>query len=354
MSLADTAGAGPGLPAVLALDGGNSKTDAALVAPDGSLLATARGPGMPTADLDGSLRVISDLIGEIGRQADQRGRPAARHISACVANADLPAEEEQLAAAIRAGGWSETTTVVNDTFAVLRAGLTTGSPDGSSDGSLNGSLNGSGHPWGVAVTCGAGINCVGVAEDGRVTRYLALGSITGDWGGGYGLGRAALWWAIRAEDGRGPETLLRETVPAHFGLPDVADVAVAIHQGKLTVQDTRGLAPVLLAAATDGDQVARDLVRQQATEICTMALVAMRRLGLTGLKTPVVLGGGLLTARDPLLTASVVDGIAAEAPQAEVRIVDVPPIAGAVLLGLDEVGLASTAEEKVRAAYAQA
>ncbi|HEY2521699.1 MAG TPA: BadF/BadG/BcrA/BcrD ATPase family protein [Streptosporangiaceae bacterium] len=330
------------LPAVLALDGGNSKTDVALVGVDGSLLATARGPGMPTADLDGSLRVISDLIGEIEQQAGQPGRPAARHISACVANADLPEEEEQLATAIRAGGWSQSTTVVNDTFAVLRAGLDADS------------LDGSGRPWGVAVTCGAGINCVGVAADGRVTRYLALGSITGDWGGGYGLGRAALWWAIRAEDGRGPETVLRETVPAHFGLPDVADVAVAIHQGKLTVQDTRGLAPVLLAAASDGDQVARDLVRQQATEICTMALVAMRRLGLTGLRTPVVLGGGLLTARDPLLTASVVDGIAAEAPKAEVTIVDVPPIAGAVLLGLDEVGLAPSAEQKVRAAYAQA
>jgi N-acetylglucosamine kinase-like BadF-type ATPase len=331
-----------GLPAVLALDGGNSKTDVALVGADGAVLAAIRGPGMPTADLDGSLRVISDLIGRIEREAGQPGRPAARHICACVANADLPAEEEQLATAIRAGGWSETTTVVNDTFAVLRAGLTAGLTDRGD------------RPWGVAVTCGAGINCVAVAENGQTFRYLALGSITGDWGGGYGLGRAALWWAIRAEDGRGPETTLRETVPAHFGLPEVADVAIAIHQGKLTVQDTRGLAPVLLAAASDGDRVARDLVRQQATEVCTMALTAMRRLGLTGLKTPVVLGGGLLTARDPLLTASVVDGIAAEAPHAEVTIVDVPPIAGAVLLGLDEVGLASTAEEKVRAAYAQA
>ena len=338
--------AAPGLPAVLALDGGNSKTDVALVAADGSVLATVRGPGMPTADLDGSLRVISDLIGLIEQQAGQPGRPAARHISACVANADLPEEEEQLATAIRAGGWSETTTVVNDTFAVLRAGLSTASADRP--------LDGTGRPWGVAVTCGAGINCVGVAEDGRVTRYLALGSISGDWGGGYGLGRAALWWAIRAEDGRGPDTILREAVSAHFGVPEVADVTVAIHQGKLTEQDTRGLAPVLLAAASDGDQVARDLVRRQASEICTMALVAMRRLGLTGLKTPVVLGGGLLTARDPLLTASVVDGIAAEAPKAEVTIVDVPPIAGAVLLGLDEVGLDPSAEQKVRAAYAQA
>ena len=48
-----------------------------------------------------------------------------------------------------------------------------------------------------------------------------------------------------------------------------------------------------------------------------------------------------------------VDGIGAEAPRAEVTIVDVPPIAGAILLGLDETGLAPTAEQKVRAAYSQ-
>ena len=33
-------------PAVLAIDGGNSKTDVALVAADGTLLASARGPGI--------------------------------------------------------------------------------------------------------------------------------------------------------------------------------------------------------------------------------------------------------------------------------------------------------------------
>jgi hypothetical protein len=65
------------------------------------------------------------------------------------------------------------------------------------------------------------------------------------------------------------------------------------------------------------------------------------------------LGGGLLTARDPLLTAAVVDGIGAEAPRAEVTTVDVPPLAGAILLGLDETGLVPTAEQNVRSAYAQ-
>ena len=54
--------------------------------------------------------------------------------------------------------------VDNDTFAVLRAGTERG--------------------WGVAVVCGAGINCVGVSPDGRHARFPALGTITGDWGGG--------------------------------------------------------------------------------------------------------------------------------------------------------------------------
>ena len=51
-----------------------------------------------------------------------------------------------------------------------------------------------------------------------------------------------------------------------------------------------------------------------------MALTVMRRLGLTGLATPVVLGGSLLAARDPLLTVGVTERIKAAAPQAAVRI----------------------------------
>ena len=42
---------------------------------------------------------------------------------ACLANADLPEEEVEHATAVQAQGWSESATVVNDTFAILRSGL---------------------------------------------------------------------------------------------------------------------------------------------------------------------------------------------------------------------------------------
>jgi N-acetylglucosamine kinase-like BadF-type ATPase len=327
------------LPEVLAIDGGNSKTDVALVAADGSLLATARGPGMPGADALGEwLTAVAELVAQVKRQVGMHGNPVARHISACVANVDLPEEEERTKAALRARGWSTTVEAVNDTFAVLRAGLDgTAAPGGTH--------------WGVGVTCGAGINCVGVDPAGRTTGYLALGGISGDWGGGEGLGREALWWAARAEDGRGPQTSLREAVAAHFGVPTVRDVTLGIHLGKISEKELLGLPPVLLAVAREGDQVALDLVHRLAGEICVMAVVAMRRLGLTTRATPVVLGGGLMTARDPLLLTEITERVTAAAPQATVIVVAVPPVAGAALLGLDHVGAGADAERRLRAAY---
>lgn len=322
-------------PAVLAVDGGNSKTDLALVAADGTVLAAARGGGTRGAgDLAGTLELITGLARRAQDQAGLAGKPAARHLSACMANADLPEEEQSLAAALRSGGLTLSTTVLNDTFAVLRAGL----PPGQTQG--------------VAVTCGAGINCVGVAPGRETVRFLSLGMISGDWGGGLGLGYAALWWAVRAEDGRGPRTALAGAVARHFGVATATDVTIGIHYGTINDGDLRHLAPVVLATAQAGDQIARRLVDQQAEEVCAMALTALRRLGLLERQVTVVLGGGVLAAGDPLLTAGITGRLAAQAPHAAIHIADVPPVAGAALLGLDHIGAGPEAERRLRATYA--
>ena len=338
------------LPAVLAIDGGNSKTDVALVAGDGTVLASLRGPGVSHEDfgLEEAMRRLGELVhavvAQVGRPAG--GGPVARHTSACLAGADLPEEEAMLTAAILRHGWTRTAAVANDTFAVLRAGLTPGAGEPA---------------WGIAVTCGAGINCVGVAPDGRTTRFLAFGELSGDWGGGLGLGRAAVWHAIRAEDGRGEPTELRAAVPAFYRLPSMHDVAVAFHLDKLGEDDLIRLPAVLFATAGAGDPVALRVVERQAGEIATMAATAIARLGLAdagagaGADTgtiPVILGGGVLEAKNPLLTAAITRHLAARAPTAVIRIVDAPPVTGAALLGLDYLAAGPTAETTLRASYA--
>ena len=330
--------AAAGLPAaVLAIDGGNSKTDLALVAFDGTLLAQVRGPGVDSQanGIEPTMQMLGGLVAAAAREAGllPAASPLAAHTSACLANADLPDEEEELGAALAARGWSVTSTLLNDTFAVLRAGL---------DGPEH---------WGVAVTCGAGINCVGVGPDGQTTRFLALGEETGDWGGGDALGMQALWLAMRAEDGRGPQTMLREAVMRHFSVPEVRDVAIGVHRGTIAKDKLLELAPVLLEVADSGDDAAGGVVRRLADEVCVMALTAIRRLGLAGAAVPVVLGGSLLAAANPLLTDAIATGLAAGAPAAVMRIVDVPPVAGAALLGLDHVAAPASAHKRLRAAY---
>jgi N-acetylglucosamine kinase-like BadF-type ATPase len=326
------------LAAVLAIDGGNSKTDVVLVAADGTVLAARRGPGASHEEhgVDMAVRILDRLVRAVAEDAGVTSETIARHTSACLAGADLPEEEAQLTGELRRRGWSPTAVAVNDTFAVLRAGLS-GAPGG-------------GH-GGVAVTCGAGINCVAVAPDGRIWRYLALGTLTGDWGGGQGLSKHVMWHSMRAEDGRGPATALAPAVAAHFGLPTVTDVAVAVHKGKLGDDDLLRLTSVLFTVAAAGDPVARDLVERQAEEICVMAVTAMRRLGLPAAGTPVVLGGGLLEARDTLLTTAVEERLAVAAPGVLPRVVDIPPIAGAALLGLDYLGADASAADRLRQCY---
>jgi N-acetylglucosamine kinase-like BadF-type ATPase len=316
--------------AILALDGGNSKTDVALVGTDGTLLGSVRGGGINSqeAGAEPTVHALTDLVRRLTGDDVE-----VLHTVACLANADLPEEEEELAEAVRVAGWSPTSTVVNDTFAILRAGLRD-EPH-----------------WGAAVVCGAGINAVGVAPDGRVTRFLALGQLTGDWGGGYGLGREVMWHAIRGEDGRGTPTSLTGQVRDFFDADRVEDVAIAIHKGKIPDGDLNGLAPVLFQASAAGDQVAQSMVDHLADEIAILAITAMRRLDLTTLAPPVILGGGVITARDPRLLDGIASHLAQAAPQARMRVIDVPPVVGAALLALDHVGAPPGAESRLRAGY---
>ncbi|MGW0188722.1 N-acetylglucosamine kinase [Streptomyces sp. NPDC003362] len=312
---------------VLAVDAGNSKTDVAVVAADGTVLATARGEGFrpPAVGVD---TAVTALAHTVARALDAAGVGSVAHVSACLANADLPVEEETLTAALDARGWGASVEVRNDTFAVLRAGVT--------------------EPRGVAVVCGAGINCVGMRPDGRTARFPALGRISGDWGGGWGLAEEALFHAARAEDGRGPATRLATTLPAHFGLTSMYALIEALHLGRVPAARRHELAPVLFGTAASGDPVARSLVDRLADEIVTMAVVALGRLDLLTEETPVVLGGSVLAARHPQLEEGVRELLSARAPKAVPHVVTARPVLGAALLGLDRVGAGADVRARLR------
>ncbi|MGW6139665.1 N-acetylglucosamine kinase [Streptomyces sp. NPDC055144] len=318
---------------VLAIDAGNSKTDVAVVAADGTVVGAARGGGFqpPKVGVEAAVDVLAEAV---DRALAEAGTNTVGHVSACLANADLPVEERELAAELRTRGWAASVDVRNDTFAVLRAGLLQDS-----------------EPRGVAVVCGAGINCAGMLPDGRTARFPAIGKISGDWGGGGGLAEEALWYAARAEDGRGDATALMRSLPAHFGLPSMYALIEALHLDRIPMQRRHELTPVLFATAADGDPVARALIDRMGDEVVAMSVVALDRLGLLDEETPVLLGGSVLAARHPQLDDRIREMLTARAPKAVPRVITARPVLGAALLGLDAVGADEDVHARVRAHF---
>jgi len=328
-----------GLPEIaIAVDGGGSKTDVVALDAAGRILSHARGGGSnpQVTGLPAAMTVIGDAV---GRAREAAGPHRLVRLGLYLAGLDLPAEIAAFRAALDTAPWAagvpeHATVTDNDLFALLEAG--TASPDA------------------VAVVCGTGINAVGRAADGRTARFPALGMISGDWGGGGQLGMQALWHAARAEDGREPASVLQRLVPELFGLGTVREVTEGLHFGRIPQRRIADLSPLLFAAARAGEPLALADVAHQADEIVLMAVTALRRLGLTTAPVPVVLGGGVLAAADPLLLDRIRDGFAVDAPNAHLELVTAPPIVGAVALVLRALGAGPGAAVRARAALEQA
>jgi N-acetylglucosamine kinase-like BadF-type ATPase len=304
---------------VLAVDGGNSKTDVALVAGDGRLLAAVHGPtsSHQAVGVDQGMERLAALIAEAHAEAGA-GAGATERADVgvyCLAGADTPADIRLLTSQLASRGFAQTDLLRNDTFAALRAGTDRG--------------------WGVVLICGQGVNAAGVAPDGKTARLDALGEISGDWGGATDLGWQGLAAAVRARDGRGQRTVLEQSVPAHFGLASPHALTMAMYDGRVAHRRIGELSPVVFSAATDGDAVARAIVDRLADELVAMAGAMIRRLHLTRLDPEIVLGGGVFRTPDMAFRSRIEAGVQAIAPRARLVRSSAPPVAGAALLGID-------------------
>jgi len=309
--------------------------DAALLSVDGQVLGAARseigvaqGPDGDGAGEDVGLGPAVEAAC-VDAGLDPGVRPIADLGMYCLAGADLPADYQRIEESLASQGWSAETVLRNDTFAVLRAG--------------------SERKWGVAVVCGTGTNCAAIGPDGRTFRFPAVGHISGDWGGGHDIGLAALWHAVRAEDGRGEATALDKLVPEHFGLVGPSQLMEAFYFGRIDEARLVELPPIVFAAAMEGDRVAGSIVDRQADEVITMVVTALQRLGLVdqdGLD--VVLGGGVFRNEHRGFFDRIEQGINRVAKDFHIRVVTDPPVVGAALLGLDRLDATPRAGARAR------
>ena len=79
----------------------------------------------------------------------------------------------------------------------------------------------------------------------------------------------------------------------------------------------------------------------------------MRRLHMTRLDVDIVLGGGIFSSEDEDFLGRISRGLDEVARQARVRVLEVPPVVGAALLGLDTIGARPDAQRRARTALAE-
>ena len=182
-----------------------------------------------------------------------------------------------------------------------------------------------GGSWGIALAVGTGVACVAAAPSGSASIIGGHGYLLGDEGGGFWLGRAGIGAALRAHEGRAPNTALTGKAVDDFG--DLADLHVRLAADTRAVDRIAQFAPAVVEASEHGDAVAARIVAAGVAELVDVARAAWHAAGERP-TTPTVVTGRLASVLgDHLRSAlSTIEGI------------DVRPAAGDALDG----GLALT------------
>jgi len=179
---------------------------------------------------------------------------------------------------------------------------------------------------GAVCIAGTGSACWGRREDGVEARAGGWGYLLADTGSGYGVARDAVQQALREVDTAQDPSALSTRLAQACGVNQPWQLLRAFY----LTQDRSywaQRAAVVFSAADEGDVAAQRIVAVAADALVDLLTVVLDRLGTPG---PVVLAGGLLVHQR--LLADEVGRRLAQRGVADVRVLDVEPVQGALRL----------------------
>ena len=230
---------------------------------------------------------------------------------------DWPSEYPANATAIERLGLNAPYLFVNDTV----PGLVAGSEEG----------------WGVVVVSGTGSNCRGWdrehKREGRVTGH---GVLMGEGAGASELIHRAMQIVGYAWSKRGPKTALADAFVQYSGAKDIEDLVRGYTTDEYQV--SAEAAPLVFRVAQEGDAVARDLIHWGGRELGEITNAVIRQLEFENLAFDVVMTGSMFEG-GPMLIEPMRETIHNLAPKARLVRLSVPPVIGAVILGMEAAGL---------------
>jgi N-acetylglucosamine kinase-like BadF-type ATPase len=302
---------------VVGIDGGGTKTHAALMDEAGQVVGA--GLGGPSNYDDVGAAMARDNIAQAVAQARAQALARGLAVPPSVAAAFLG----------MAGVVSETDRAV---IRQIGLDLRLAAPDHIGvDHDIRIALAGglSGRP-GIVLITGTGSSCYGRNAQGEGWQAGGWGPLIADEGSGYWLGVQALRVAMMIYDGRLPPSPLLALVQSRLGMAAMEDLMHHLYVKGMSRAEVAALASFVLEAARQGDPAARELIERGAGELARCVLAVARRLGLEA-GCEVALSGGL-TQAGPVYRSPLEHAIRLSLPGCRLTLAEQPPVIGACLL----------------------
>jgi len=302
---------------VIGVDGGGSKTAVVLLDQNGQMLG--RGLSGSSNHHNVGLAQAKANLWVGMSQAAASASIALESVAAvtwALAGVDRPEERElfgQMAAEMLPG---VPVRVENDAVAALVGGL--------------------GHHNGIVLIAGTGMIAYGKNALGEKARGGGWGPFF-DHGSGYDLVQSTLRLIAYQDDmGLRSSAALVEALVTAVNLSKATDFLGWVYAVERKVADIAALAPIVLAAAAEGDLAALAAVNQGAEGLATAVTAVAHKLGHIQ-PFHLVLGGGLLANSD-FYRQVVIQAIRTRLPQAQPILPQADAAVGAGLLALETIG----------------
>jgi N-acetylglucosamine kinase-like BadF-type ATPase len=191
---------------------------------------------------------------------------------------------------------------------------------------------------GVVIMAGTGSFCKGRNAQGEERYAGGWGPLIGDEGSGYDIAREALRAMVKADDNRGPETVIREHIFSHLKIGDMQELKKRLYDPPMSRHELASLAGCVFAAAAEGDAVASLILRDAGARLASLSSPVLQELYDEDDEFPVVLAGGIPRVGS-LLSQALIAEIKHICPRARVFVSGLQPVAGALIIGLQSIGI---------------
>ncbi|NUO80288.1 hypothetical protein HUU05_09455 [candidate division KSB1 bacterium] len=267
---------------IIGIDSGGTAMRGCLLRGNGELLALKDAPSANYNKLRGE---ILKHVAQLARQLCEAAQISTHDIDLagfCATGVGRPADRQFVTELLQQARLAQHVVAESDALGAL-TGAFAGGP-------------------GIIVSAGTGAFAHARTHAGQIVRVGGWGYLLGDEGSGYYLAKQALNAALQDWDGRGEPTKLRAIFEKHFGVTSIELIITQIYDPAFDRGRVAELAPLVFAAADEGDRVAQRLVEETGSALGELAFAAMKRFE-AHTSIPLALLGKLFRRRETLLPA---------------------------------------------------